>query len=139
VVGVVVVVAAVGEEMEEAVEETVGEAVFGVAVAGMVAGKVLLLVGGGSLVKALRGAEGQRHRWRGPTRRGGWHTPHCHVWSWLCPASSKRGLDRWGAITNTGAGTSVMIAVGRVFFCRHRFLWGLLGGEIARPRLGPPL
>ena len=138
-VGVVVVVTAVGEEVGEAVEETVGEAVVGVAVAGMVAGKVLLLVGGGSLVKALRGAEGRRHRWLGPTRRGGWHTPHCHVWSWLCPASSRRGLDRWGAITSTGAGTSVMIAVSRVLFCRHSFLWGPLGGGIARPRLGPPL
>lgn len=80
-VGVVVAVAAVGEEVGEAVAETVGEAMFGVAMVGMVAGRVLLLAGGGSLVKALRGAVGLRHRWLGPTRRGGWHTPHCHVWS----------------------------------------------------------
>jgi hypothetical protein len=109
-------------------------------VAGMVSGKVLLVVvGGKGLVRALGGAGGRRHRRLEPTRLGGRHPPHCHVWSWLCPAPSRRGLDRWGAITSTGAGTSVMIAVCRVLFQRHGSPWGPLGGGVARYRLCPPL
>jgi hypothetical protein len=105
----------------------------------VVEGKVLLVVGGKGLVGALGGAGGRRHRRLEPTRLGGWHPPHCHVWSWLCPAPSRRGLDRWCAITSTGAGTSMMIAVSRVLLRRHGSPWGPQGGGVARYRLCPPL